>query len=104
MTAPAGWPRAAVVAGLALTALLVVAQGLFLPGWTARVAPAALGLTTLAVALLVLRRGRSTGGRLRHQTVLDALIALAGLAVLLEVLVPLTVGSVDSATDLLIPV
>jgi diguanylate cyclase (GGDEF)-like protein len=154
MTTPARWPRAAVGAGLAVTAGIVAAQEIVLPTWTAHVAPGALGVATLTVGWLVLRHARrlpakaatpwrgfgviagmlglgqlmralagvganptaaglsdlalaatgpvtvllcvrlvrSTGGRVRHQTVLDALVALAASAVLLEVLVPLAVG------------
>jgi diguanylate cyclase (GGDEF)-like protein len=166
MTAPVGWPRAAVVTGLAVTAGIVAAQELYLPSWTAHVAPAVLGATTLVVGRLVLRHGRnlpapvatswrsfgviagllgggqvlravagdganptgaglpdlalaatgpvtvllclrlirSARGRLRHQTVLDALVALAALTVLLEVLLPVTAGSTGGPGALLITV
>ena len=42
--------------------------------------------------MICVRLVRSTGGRIRVQTVLDAAVALTALGVLLEMLVPLTVG------------
>ena len=52
------WPRGRVVAALGALAVAVGAQELLLPGWTAHVSPAVLGLATLAVGLRVLRHGR----------------------------------------------
>ncbi len=52
------WPRGRVVAALGALAVAVGAQELLLPGWTAHVSPAVLGVATLAVGLRVLRHGR----------------------------------------------
>ncbi|CAA9243186.1 MAG: diguanylate cyclase/phosphodiesterase (GGDEF & EAL domains) with PAS/PAC sensor(s) [uncultured Blastococcus sp.] len=149
------WPRAAVLVGLAGVAVLVAAQQVLLPGWTATAGPAALAVTTLVAGALVLRHSRgldppaavpwrafteiavllalgqavravtgagtnpaaaglsdialaatgpvamllcvrlvrSSPGRIRSQSVLDAAVAVAAMAVLLEMLVPLTTGS-----------
>ena len=51
-----------------------------------------LAATGPVAALICVRLVRSTGGRIRVQTVLDAAVALAALGVLLEMLFPLTVG------------
>ncbi|MCW2637235.1 MAG: hypothetical protein JWQ99_3602, partial [Blastococcus sp.] len=55
---PAPWPRSAVVGVLAVVAVMVGAQELLWPEWTAHAAPAVLGAATLAVGLLVLRHSR----------------------------------------------
>ena len=66
--------------------------------------PAAAGLSDLPLAatgpvavLVCVRLVRSTGGRIRAQVVLDAAIALAALGVLLQMLVPLTVGAAGAS-------
>jgi diguanylate cyclase (GGDEF)-like protein/PAS domain S-box-containing protein len=155
-----------VLGGLGGVALLVAAQQLLLPTWTARAGPAVLALATLAIGALVLRHSRgldplaagtwrafteiavllalgqgiravtgagtnpaaaglsdvalaatgpvavllcvrlvrSTGGRIRSQSVLDAAVAVVAMAVLLEMLVPLTVGPAAAAGDPLLTV
>jgi diguanylate cyclase (GGDEF)-like protein/PAS domain S-box-containing protein len=53
----------------------------------------------LVTVLLCIRLVRSTGGRVRAQVVLDAIIALISLGVLMEVVVPAAVGAPDAAVD-----
>ena len=158
------WPRAAILGSLAGTAVGAGALRFARPDWNGWTGPAVLALTTLVVAVVVLRysrrtdpvatatwRGfvaiavllalghviravdgigvnpsaaglsdlplaatgpvaalicvrlvRSTGGRIRVQTILDAAVALAALGVLLEMLVPLTVGAAGGRTALLL--
>jgi len=72
------WPRASVVASLAVLAVVVAGQELLWPGGTTHVAPALLGLATLWLGVLVFGHGRR----------LDALSAttwngFGGIAVLL---------------------
>src|SRR4051794_41245970 len=55
---PPVWPRAAVVGLLVALAVAVGAQEFLWPAGTARVAPAALGLVTLALGALVLGHSR----------------------------------------------
>jgi diguanylate cyclase (GGDEF)-like protein/PAS domain S-box-containing protein len=161
LVAPAPWPRARVVAPLAVAALAVGALELVRPAWNPWVPPAVLAVATLAVGAMALRhslrldpvaattwRGfgaialllalghlirslggdgvnpeasglsdlplgatgpvavlvcvrlvRSTGGRVRAQVVLDAAIALTALGVLLQMLIPLTVGAAGGSGD-----
>jgi diguanylate cyclase (GGDEF)-like protein/PAS domain S-box-containing protein len=73
--------------------------------------PAVAGLSDVALAatgpvavLLCVRLVRSTGGRIRSQSVLDAAVAVVAMAVLLEMLVPLTVGPAGAAGDPLLTV
>ncbi|TFV64400.1 UNVERIFIED_ORG: EAL domain-containing protein [Bacillus sp. AZ43] len=55
------------------------------------------------IALLLCRRlARSSGGRIRVQVVLDGAVALVALGLLLELLVPLTVGPGGERGDLLL--
>jgi hypothetical protein len=67
-------------AALGALAVAVGAQELLLPGWTAYVSPALLGLATLAVGLRVLRHGRglddASGRTWRGFGVIAALLAL----------------------------
>ncbi|MGY1620404.1 putative bifunctional diguanylate cyclase/phosphodiesterase [Geodermatophilus sp. SYSU D00691] len=55
----AGWPRGPVVLALAATALALAVQTMLRPGWTPRVAPAALAVATLAVVVLLVRHSRA---------------------------------------------
>jgi diguanylate cyclase (GGDEF)-like protein/PAS domain S-box-containing protein len=71
--------------------------------------PSAAGLSDLPLAatgpvaaMICVRLVRSTGGRIRVQTVLDAAVALAALGVLLEMLVPLTVGAAGGRSALML--
>jgi diguanylate cyclase (GGDEF)-like protein/PAS domain S-box-containing protein len=71
--------------------------------------PGAAGLSDLPLAatgpvaaLICVRLVRSTGGRIRVQTLLDAAVALTALGVLLEMLVPLTVGAARGPATLLL--
>ncbi|HVD28403.1 MAG TPA: EAL domain-containing protein, partial [Mycobacteriales bacterium] len=73
--------------------------------------PAGAGLSDLPLAatgpvatLVCVRLVRSTGGRIRVQTVLDAAVALTALGVLVEMLVPLTAGSASGPASLLLTV
>jgi diguanylate cyclase (GGDEF)-like protein/PAS domain S-box-containing protein len=73
--------------------------------------PAVAGLSDVALAatgpvavLLCVRLVRSTGGRIRFQSVLDAAVAVVAMAVLLEMLVPLTVGPAGATGDPLLTV
>jgi diguanylate cyclase (GGDEF)-like protein/PAS domain S-box-containing protein len=73
--------------------------------------PSAAGLSDLPLAatgpvaaLICVRLVRSTGGRIRVQTVLDAAVALTALGVLLEMLFPLTVGVGDGPAALMLTV
>jgi diguanylate cyclase (GGDEF)-like protein/PAS domain S-box-containing protein len=68
----------------------------------AGVNPAEAGLSDLPLTaagpvavLMCVRLVRSTGGRVRVQTLLDAAVALTALGALLEMLVPLTAGTAD---------
>ena len=94
-----------------------VAAGLFGLGHLIRsvtgvgVNPASSGLSDLALVatgpvavLLCVRLVRSTGGRIRSQVVLDGAVAVVALAVYLELLVPLAVGTAGSAADPLLTV
>jgi hypothetical protein len=55
LVAPAPWPRARVVAPLAVAALAVGALALLRPAWNPWVPPAVLAVATLAVGALALR-------------------------------------------------
>jgi diguanylate cyclase (GGDEF)-like protein/PAS domain S-box-containing protein len=68
--------------------------------------PSSAGLSDLPLAatgpvavLVCVRLVRSTGGRIRHQVALDALVALMALGVLLQVLVPIATGRAGSGAD-----
>jgi diguanylate cyclase (GGDEF)-like protein/PAS domain S-box-containing protein len=58
-----------------------------------------LGATGPVAVLVCIRLVRSTGGRIRAQVVVDAAIALTALGVLLQMLVPLTVGAAGASGD-----
>jgi diguanylate cyclase (GGDEF)-like protein/PAS domain S-box-containing protein len=100
--ATATWRGFAAIAGLLALGHLIRALG------DVGVNPSAAGLADLPLAatgpvaaLICVRLVRSTGGRIRMQTVLDAAVALTALGVLLEMLVPLTVGTTDGSAQLL---
>ena len=68
--------------------------------------PSSTGLSDLPLAatgpvavLVCVRLVRSTGGRIRHQVALDALVALIALGVLLQVLVPIAIRRAGSGAD-----
>ena len=61
----------------------------------------ALAATGPVTALICVRLVRSTGGRIRGQVVLDAAVALAALAVLLQVLLPLATRAAGATDPLL---
>ena len=97
------WRGFAVIAGLlgvGQLARAVAGQGMN-PA-SAGVADLFLAATGPVAIVVCVRLVRSTGGRIRHQVVLDALVALGALAVLLEMLVPLTAGAGN--TDLVLTV
>ena len=52
--------------------------------------------------LVCIRLVRSTGGRIRHQVVLDAVVALTALGVLLEILAPVAVSRAGAGADQLL--
>ena len=88
--ATATWRGFAAIAGLLALGHLIRALA------DVGVNPAGAGLSDLPLAatgpvaaLVCVRLVRSTGGRIRVQTVLDAAVALTALGVLLEMLVPL---------------
>ena len=71
--------------------------------------PSVSGLSDLPLAatgpvavLVCVRLVRSTGGRIRHQVVLDATVALIALGVLLEVLVPVAISRAGAGADALL--
>jgi diguanylate cyclase (GGDEF)-like protein/PAS domain S-box-containing protein len=73
--------------------------------------PSSSGLSDLPLAatgpvavIVCIRLVRSTGGRIRHQVVLDAVVALIALGVLLEVLVPVGVSRAGAGADALLTV
>ena len=101
----ATWRGFAAIAGLLALGHLVRAFA------DVGVNPAAAGLSDLPLAatgpvatMICVRLVRSTGGRIRVQTLLDAAVALTALGVLLEMLVPLTVGSAHGPASLLLTV
>jgi diguanylate cyclase (GGDEF)-like protein/PAS domain S-box-containing protein len=99
------WRGFAVIAGL-----LALGQGIrAVTG--GGVNPASSGLSDLVLAttgpatvLVCVRLVRSTRGRIRHQVVLDAAVALTALGVLLVVLVPVAVGAAGAGGDVLLTV
>jgi diguanylate cyclase (GGDEF)-like protein/PAS domain S-box-containing protein len=103
--ATATWRGFAAIAGLLALGHVIRAVG------DLGVNPSAAGLSDLPLAatgpiaaLICVRLVRSTGGRIRVQTVLDAAVALTALGVLLEMLVPLTVGADDGPAALMLTV
>jgi len=104
-SASASWCAFAVIAVLLGLGHLVRA------GTGAGVNPATAGLSDLFLAaagpvavLLCVRLMRSTGGRIRVQVALDAVVALVALAVLLQILVPLTADPGGGPVDALLTV
>ena len=103
--ATATWRGFAAIAGL-------LALGHVIRAVTAvGVNPSAPGLSDLPLAatgpvavLICVRLVRSTGGRIRVQTVLDAAVALSALGVLLEMLFPLTAGQAHGQATLMLTV
>jgi diguanylate cyclase (GGDEF)-like protein/PAS domain S-box-containing protein len=92
--------------GFALIAALLGLGHLVRAATGVGVNPSAVGLSDLPLAatgpvavLLCVRLVRSTGGRVRVQVVLDAAVALVALGVLLEMLVPLTLGPSGGTAD-----
>ncbi|TFV89087.1 GGDEF domain-containing protein [Blastococcus sp. CT_GayMR16] len=81
---------AAIAALLALGHVIRAAAGLGVNAPEAGLSDLPLVATGPVAVLVCIRLVRSTGGRVRVQTVLDAAVALAALGVLLEMLVPLT--------------
>jgi diguanylate cyclase (GGDEF)-like protein/PAS domain S-box-containing protein len=63
-----------------------------------------LAATGPVAVLICVRLVRSTGGRVRAQVVLDAAVALAALAVLLEVLVPVAARAAGGSADRLLTI
>ena len=68
--------------------------------------PSSTGLSDLPLAatgpvavLVCIRLVRSTGGRIRHQVALDAVVALFALGILLDVLVPIAISRAGSGAD-----
>jgi diguanylate cyclase (GGDEF)-like protein/PAS domain S-box-containing protein len=103
--ATATWRGFAAIAGLLALGHLIRALA------DVGVNPAGAGLSDLPLAatgpvatLVCVRLVRSTGGRIRVQTVLDAAVALTALGVLVEMLVPLTAGSASGPASLLLTV
>jgi diguanylate cyclase (GGDEF)-like protein/PAS domain S-box-containing protein len=103
--ATATWRGFAAIAGLLALGHVLRALG------DLGVNPSAAGLSDLPLAatgpvaaLICVRLVRSTNGRIRVQTVLDAAVALTALGVLLEMLFPLTVGVADGPAALMLTV
>jgi diguanylate cyclase (GGDEF)-like protein/PAS domain S-box-containing protein len=103
--ATATWRGFAAIAGLLALGHVLRALG------DLGVNPSAAGLSDLPLAatgpvaaLVCIRLVQSTGGRIRVQTVLDAAVALTALGVLLEMLVPLTVGVAEGPAALMLTV
>jgi diguanylate cyclase (GGDEF)-like protein/PAS domain S-box-containing protein len=103
--ATATWRGFAAIAGL--LALGHVIRAITAVG----VNPSAPGLSELPLAatgpvaaMICVRLVRSTGGRIRIQSVLDAVVALAALGLLLEMLFPLTVGATVGRNTLMLTV
>ena len=96
----------------AIAVLLAIGHGIR-AGSGAGVNPVQSGLSDLALAatgpvtvLVCVRLVRSSGGRIRGQVVLDAAVALAALAVLLQVLLPVATraaGTTDPLLTILYP-
>ena len=94
--ATATWRGFAAIAGLlALGHVIRAVADLGVNPSAAGLSDLPLAATGPVAALVCVRLVRSTGGRIRVQTVLDAAVALTALGVLLEMLVPLTVGAAD---------
>jgi diguanylate cyclase (GGDEF)-like protein/PAS domain S-box-containing protein len=88
------WRGFAAIAGLLTVGHVIRAIGnLGVNPSTAGLSDLPLAATGPVAVFICLRLVRSTGGRIRVQTVLDAAVALVALGVLLEMLVPLTVGA-----------
>lgn len=83
---------AAIAALLALGHVLRAIGGLGVNPTAAGLSDLPLAATGPVAVFVCIKLVRSTGGRIRIQTVLDAAVALVALGVLLEMLVPLTVG------------
>ena len=83
---------AAIAALLALGHVLRAIGGLGVNPTAAGPADLPLAATGPVAVFVCIKLVRSTGGRIRVQTVLDAAVALVALGVLLEMLVPLTAG------------
>jgi len=103
--ATATWRGFAAIAGLLALGHVIRALG------DLGINPSAAGLSDLPLAasgpvaaVICVRLVRSTRGRIRVQTVLDAAVALTALGVLLEMLFPLTVGTADGPSALLLTV
>lgn len=97
------WRGFAVIAGLLGVGQLARAlAGQGMNPQAAGVPDLILAATGPVAIVVCVRLIRSTDGRIRHQVVLDALVALGALAVLLEMLVPLAAGG--GGSDLLLTV
>jgi diguanylate cyclase (GGDEF)-like protein/PAS domain S-box-containing protein len=103
--ATATWRGFAAIAGLlALGHVLRALGDLGVNPSAAGISDLPLAATGPVAALICVRLVRSTGGRIRVQTVLDAAVALTALGVLLEMLVPLTAGAADRPAALMLTV
>jgi diguanylate cyclase (GGDEF)-like protein/PAS domain S-box-containing protein len=87
------WRGFAAIAGLlALGHLIRAVSGVGVNPSQAGLSDLPLAATGPVAVLICVRLVRSTDGRIRVQTVLDAAVALSALGLLLEMLVPLTTG------------
>jgi diguanylate cyclase (GGDEF)-like protein/PAS domain S-box-containing protein len=103
--ATATWQGFAGIAALLALGLVIRAiDGIGINPSEAGLSDLPLAATGPVAALICVRLVRSTGGRVRVQTVLDAAVALAALGVLLEMLVPLTVGAAGGQAPFLLTV
>jgi diguanylate cyclase (GGDEF)-like protein/PAS domain S-box-containing protein len=103
--ATATWRGFAAIAGLlALGHVIRAIGGLGINPSAAGLSDLPLAATGPVAVLMCVWLVRSTGGRVRVQTVLDAAVALVALGVLLEMLFPLTVGAAGGRAALMLTV
>jgi diguanylate cyclase (GGDEF)-like protein/PAS domain S-box-containing protein len=99
------WRGFAVIAALlSLGQLLRAVAGAGTNPSTSGVPDLALAATAPVAVLICLRLARSTGGRIRHQVLLDAVVALLALGALLQALIPIATASAGGSADLLLTV